>query len=204
MPRAQFIYDGGVQPAEGTVAPPSSNLRLRRMTPADIPAVLAIEHAAYDAGWPSTAFARELSGNAMARYLVLEREPAPGAAELLGFAGMWLMIDQAHVVTVAVAPAGRRQGYGRLLVHALLDLAEGEAATDATLEVRFSNVAARELYREYGFHEVGARRRYYSNGEDALIMTTEGFDTPAYRGRYERLEAVLAGRFPGVVPRVTG
>ncbi|MCC7365867.1 MAG: ribosomal protein S18-alanine N-acetyltransferase [Dehalococcoidia bacterium] len=170
------------------------------MATADIPAVMAIEHAAYDSGWPPTAFERELTTNAMARYIVLERHGG-GAPGIIGFAGMWLMVDQAHVVTVAVNPAERRTGYGRLLLHALLDLAIRDAATDATLEVRVSNEAARALYRAYGFWEVGERKRYYSNGEDAVIMTTEGFDTPAFRDKYTHLEHQLAARFPDTAPR---
>ncbi|MGH2627269.1 MAG: ribosomal protein S18-alanine N-acetyltransferase, partial [Anaerolineales bacterium] len=142
-------------------------LEVRSMTPADVPGVLAVEHEAFTTGWPPTAFERELSQNQLARYLVL-----CDGSRVVGFAGLWLMADQAHVVTVAVTPELQRQGYGRLLVHALLELALREGMAAATLEVRVSNAAARTLYGEYGFHEVGVRKRYYSdNKEDAVIMT---------------------------------
>ncbi|MCZ2109677.1 MAG: GNAT family N-acetyltransferase, partial [Dehalococcoidia bacterium] len=88
-----------------------SAIRLRPMCNDDVPGVMAIEQLAFETGWPSTAFERELAHNAMARYIVLET-----ARGLLGFAGLWLMVDEAHVVTVAVLPAERRAGFGRLLV----------------------------------------------------------------------------------------
>ena len=164
------------------------------MTPEDVPAVLAIEEEAFTTGWPPTAFERELLHNQMARYLVLLE-----GHSLVGFAGLWLMVDEAHVVTVAVAPAVRGRGYGRLLVHALIELARREGMGAATLEVRVSNEAARALYREYGFHEVGVRKRYYSdNKEDAVIMTTEEFDTEAFEQRLRMLEERLEATLPGL------
>jgi [ribosomal protein S18]-alanine N-acetyltransferase len=153
-----------------------------------VPAVVAIERAAFVAGWPPTAFEKELATNAMARYLLLERVGGMARAEAIGFAGLWLMVDQAHIVTVAVHPDERRRNYGSLLVHAMLLLARESGMDEATLEVRQSNDAARALYRRYGFHEVGSRKRYYpDNGEDAVIMTTPSLTS----ARYEELLAQL-------------
>jgi ribosomal-protein-alanine N-acetyltransferase len=166
------------------------------MRPADMAEVMAVERAAYSAGWPPTAFERELTHNAMARYVVL-RESKDGP--LRGFGGIWLMVDEAHVVTVAVVPEARRQGYGRALVHALLNVAIEHGMALATLEVRQSNAAARALYAAYGFYEVGFRKAYYSdNHEDAVIMTTEDIHGDAYRLRLERLGAELAARYAGI------
>jgi len=166
------------------------------MHPADVAEVMAVERASYSAGWPATAFERELTQNAMARYVVL-RDPASSA--VAGFAGLWLMVDEAHVVTVAVVPEFRRRGYGRALVHGLVDVAIEHQMALATLEVRESNAAARALYREYGFYEVGVRKRYYAdNREDAVIMTTEDIQSEPYRGRLERLAGQLEARFPGI------
>lgn len=179
----------------GNAEPPWKAPRLRRMSPEDVPVVLTVERAAYSGGWPATAFERELTGNRMARYIVLE-EAGGGIA---GFAGLWLMVDEAHVVTVAVLPEERRRGLGRLLVHGLVDLAIEHGMSVATLEVRESNEAARALYREYGFYEVGERKRYYSdNRENAVIMTTEELIGPAYQRRLQRLAEVIQRRFPGV------
>ncbi|WP_322819503.1 ribosomal protein S18-alanine N-acetyltransferase [Tepidiforma sp.] len=173
--------------------------RLEPMAPDDIPAVIAIEQAAYTTGWPTTAFERELTVNALARYLVV-RPATPveaGGHPLVAFGGLWLMVDQAHIVTIAVHPDHQRRGYGRLVLHGLVELAAASAMQSVTLEVRVSNHAARALYRTYGFYEVGLRKRYYAdNHEDAIIMTTEPLDSPAYRQRLARLRAELDARFP--------
>lgn len=166
------------------------------MRPEDMAEVMAVERASYSAGWPATAFERELTQNPMARYIVLRK----GAGEAIaGFAGLWLMVDEAHVVTVAVLPDERRHGYGRALVHGLLHVALRHEMSSATLEVRASNEAARALYRGYGFYEVGERKRYYSdNREDAIIMTTEDIQGEAYAGRLAQLGTELDARFPGI------
>lgn len=167
------------------------------MQPGDIADVMAVERAAYTHGWPQTAFERELTQNGMARYIVL-REPDEG--RIVAFGGLWLMVDEAHIVTVAVLPELQRRGYGRAVVHGLVTLAARSAMDYATLEVRVSNEAARALYRDYGFYEVGKRKRYYSdNGEDAVIMTTEALANAAYRERLARLAALLEERYPGIV-----
>ncbi len=171
------------------------------MQPEDIPGVMTVERAAYTRGWPQTAFERELTQNAMARYIVLREG---NSSQVLAFGGLWLMVGEAHIVTVAVLPDERRRGLGRAVVHALVQLAAASEMDSATLEVRVSNEAARALYGEYGFYEVGTRKRYYSdNGEDAVIMTTEELLSPAYQERLERLAALLQARFPGIVPSVS-
>lgn len=182
----------------------SRTVTLRRMTAPDVPAVIAIERASFNVGWPATAFERELSQNQMARYIVLEGDD-PGTVDgLVGFAGLWLMVEEAHVVTVAVVPEQRGRGLGRLLVHALVAMAHDSGMTAATLECRVSNAAARALYGSYGFYEVGTRKRYYSdNHEDAIIMTTESLATTSYIERYARLEAKLEALLPGVRTKVS-
>ena len=175
------------------------------MQASDLPAVLAVERAAYELGWPATSFERELTHNQMARYLVVEATSPGGPSAVAGFGGIWLMVDQAHVVTIAVHPDHRRRGFGRLLVHALVDVAIENAMTSATLEVRASNSIARSLYSAYGFYEVGLRKRYYAdNHEDAIIMTTEEFASEAYRKRLATLEGALASRYPRVLRDFAG
>lgn len=173
------------------------------MGSADIAAVMAIEHVSFSPGWPATAFERELAQNKMARYLVLEGSGKGAIDGIVGFAGLWLMLDEAHVVTVAVVPEQRGKGYGRLLVHGLVGLASSHGMDVATLECRVSNATARALYGSYGFYEVGLRKRYYSdNQEDAVIMTTEKLSSPPFVERYARLEHQLAELLPGVTPRL--
>ncbi len=167
--------------------PRSESLVLRPMGAGDVDAVLAVERSAFAAGWPLTAFQNELTQNKMARYIVLEE-----GGKVTGFGGLWLMLDEAHVVTVAVRPERRRQGLGSLVVHGLLAVAESTGMHAATLECRVSNDAARALYGRYGFYEVGLRRKYYAdNEEDAVIMTTEEFSSAAYQERLRRLENEL-------------
>ena len=109
------------------------------------------------------------------------------------------MVDEAHITTFAVHPAYRRRRIGERLLLAMLDLSADRHATEATLEVRLSNLGARRLYEKYGFRPVGIRPRYYSdNGEDALIMTTEPLASPV-DGRSRRAAARRARRRAGAV-----
>ena len=191
---AEARYDRAVEAGETETT--TSAAVVRAMRPADVPAVIAVERLSFAVGWPHTAFERELSTNAMARYIVLEA-PAAGVSGLAGFGGIWLMVDEAHIVTVAVVPEQRGRGFGRLLVHGLVSLARQNAMDVATLECRVSNTEARALYADYGFYEVGLRKRYYAdNGEDAVIMTTESLTSPAYVRRLERLEDKLRTLLP--------
>jgi [ribosomal protein S18]-alanine N-acetyltransferase len=160
------------------------------MTVEDLPAVHAIERASFAVPWPDDAYRNEIRTNRLASYLVARMDD-----EVVGFAGLWVMVDEAHVTTFAVDPRWRRRGVGERLLLALLDLAVARQAREATLEVRLSNLPARKLYEKYGFRPVGIRPRYYSdNGEDALIMTTEALSSAAMRERIERLRAALDDR----------
>jgi ribosomal-protein-alanine N-acetyltransferase len=169
------------------VARPPVRLTVGPMAAADIPAVHAIETASFPTPWPPYAFRQELETNPMARYLVIR-----AGERVIAYAGTWLMVDEAHITTFAVLPVYRRRGIGGLLLCELMDLAADLGATVVTLEVRLSNASARRLYQQFGFRPVGVRPRYYSDdGEDALIMTTEGLSTPGMQS----LRASLAERY---------
>jgi ribosomal-protein-alanine N-acetyltransferase len=172
-------------------------LLIRPMRVDDLPAVQVIEKSSFTTPWPSHAYRQELETNRLAQYVV-----ALIGAEIVGYGGIWLMVDEAHVTTFAVHSRYRRRRIGERLLIALLDLALARQAREATLEVRLSNLPARRLYEKYGFRPVGIRPRYYSdNGEDALIMTTEPLDLPAMRERVARLRADLdASPPPSVEP----
>ncbi len=169
------------------VARPSVILRIEPMRMEDLPAVHAIEAASFEAPWPPEAYQHDLETNRLAQYLV-----ARIGDEIAAYGGMWLMVDEGHIITFAVHPMWRRQNIGGRLLLAFLDLARDRGAHEATLEVRLSNLPARKLYERFGFRPVGLRPRYYSdNGEDALIMTTDPLADPAMRERIARLRAEI-------------
>ena len=155
------------------------------MAEEDLPFVQLIEGASFTTPWPPHAYRQELESNRLAHYLV-----ALIGERVVGYGGIWLMVDEAHITTFAVHPSFRRRRIGERMLIALLDLAVDRGAREATLEVRLSNLAARRLYEKYGFRPVGIRPRYYSdNQEDALIMTTEPLATPLMRDRIASLRA---------------
>lgn len=157
---------------------------IRRMTVEDLPAMRTIEEASFALPWPGTAYESELTTNRLARYVGAWRE-----GELLGFGGIWLMVDEAHVTTIAVRPEVRGEGIGTALMLELLRESRYGEARVATLDVRVSNLDAQRLYARLGFVEAGRRTRYYEdNGEDALIMTTPELVDPGQEAR-ERLAA---------------
>lgn len=163
-------------------------IRVAPMGLDDIPAVLEIERRSFSTPWPLEAFQQELTGNRLARYAVARQGQA-----VVGFAGVWLMVDEAHITTFAVHPDCRRQGVARGLMHALLLAAEEMGAARMTLEVRVSNLAAQALYSGHGFEIVGRRARYYSDdGEDAYIMTTPNLSSAAMRAFLEAARAATA------------
>ena len=140
----------------------------------DVQAVHEIERLSFSTPWPAYAFEQELRGNRLARYVV-----ARAGERVVGFAGVWLMVDEAHITTFGVHPEWRRQGIGRQLLLNLMDLGATLRARRMTLEVRVSNEPAQGLYRSFGFEIVGRRPRYYTDdGEDALVMTTPDLDDP--------------------------
>lgn len=159
------------------VARPSVRVRIEPMTIADIPDVHDIERASFPIPWPAYAFRQELETNRMARYLVVR-----AGEETVAYAGIWLMVDEAHITTFGVHPDHRRRGIGRRLLLELAQVALELGSARMTLEVRVSNEPAQRLYRSFGFNVTGRRVAYYSDdGEDALVMTTPDLAGPVMR-----------------------
>ncbi len=108
---------------------------------------------------------------------------------ILGYASMWLMVDEAHLTSIAVRGTHRRRGVGELLLISIINSAAQLNAQIVTLEVRASNLEAQALYEKYGFTRVGMRRSYYSDdGEDAVIMSTERITSAPYQARFQELK----------------
>lgn len=197
---------------------------LRPMAIEDIPTVSAIEQIIFSLPWSATAFRYEISHNAASQYLTLRYLPWVGAppkrsllspvrrllhpprldSSLLGYGGFWLMVDEAHICTLALRPEWRRRGLGELLLVSLIEVALGCHAQVVTLEVRVSNTVAQSLYRKYEFKKTGRHKRYYSdNGEDAYVMTMESINSTGYRNRFRELTARLREQLltqPGLPP----
>jgi ribosomal-protein-alanine N-acetyltransferase len=167
-----------------------SPVAVEDMTLDDVAAVQAVERASFTNPWPANAFRHELTSNKNARYVV-----AREAGQVVGYAGLWLMVDEAHITTFAVLPEHRRRRIGERLLLRLFEIAEVMGAEWLTLEVRVSNLAAQRLYEKYGFKRAGVRRRYYSdNNEDALIMWTDRIRERAVRDRLAALRQALDER----------
>ena len=142
--------------------------RVRPMTADDIPHVERIELEAFPEMRAPTSYARELESK-LSRYFVLE-----AGGTIVGYAAMWFIVDEAHLLSIAVAEDCRRQGLGELLLIAGMEMAMRREADMMTLEVRVSNLVAQALYEKYGFVKAGRRRGYYTdNNEDAFLMTIE-------------------------------
>jgi ribosomal-protein-alanine N-acetyltransferase len=114
---------------------------------------------------------------------------SPPKEYLVGIAGFWIMVDEAHITTLATRNAYRRQGVGERLLIQIIEMAASLHADVVTLEVRVSNKQAQALYEKYGFRKVGMRRAYYTdNGEDAVIMTTDPLSSSDSQSRLQQLK----------------
>lgn len=138
----------------------------RPMKLADIPSIMIIEHEAFTLPWTEEAFRSELTNNLFAKYIVLEDNGEP-----IGYAGMWTIVDEAHVTNIALLKAYRGCKLGGLMLDELMITASHIGMLRMTLEVRVSNIIAQKLYKRKGFISAGLRQGYYSdNHEDAMIM----------------------------------
>ena len=146
---------------------------IRPMEPHDLPEVVALETAQQPRPWSESVFRGELDADNRV-YLIVEDE-----GEILGFGGVMIVGDEAHVTNILVSDAHRREGLGRELMLALIESAITAGARHLTLEVRKENEAARALYAGLGLAPVGVRPRYYGD-DDALILWVHDIDRPEY------------------------
>ncbi|MBU1754096.1 ribosomal protein S18-alanine N-acetyltransferase [bacterium] len=140
-------------------------LRFSLMTMDDIPQIAALEKMCFSMPWSERLFINELENNNSYFLTIKIRN------ELIGYAGFWLIVDEAHIVNLAVHPEFRRQGMGGMLLKNILDMAKQKGALKATLEVRETNTPANLLYERLGFVCVALRKGYYADTkEHAVIM----------------------------------
>lgn len=138
----------------------------RFMKEEDIDQILNIEHLSFATPWSKEAFYNELYQNQFAVYIVLEED-----GKIIGYCGVWIVLDEAHVTNVAVLPEYRGRKFGDALMRKLIEVAKEKGARTMTLEVRVTNHIAQSLYRKMGFQNGGIRKNYYTdNQEDALVM----------------------------------
>lgn len=144
----------------------TDGISIGELTEADLDGVVEIEERSYPTPWSRQAFLSELTDNSFAAYIIARQ-----GGKVVGYAGMWLLFDEAHVTNIAVHPDHRGRRIGHLLLSELEHRAVERGARRMTLEVRPSNPAAQRLYKSHGFVARGRRRAYYSDTrEDAIIM----------------------------------
>jgi ribosomal-protein-alanine N-acetyltransferase len=145
-----------------------NNFLIRRMIGLDIEEVLKVEVASFTTPWSKAAFESEIYDNELTYYLVAVDTVSK---QVIGYAGMWIIVDEAHVTNIAMLPAFRGRGLGEELLKSLMLAAKARGAGSMTLEVRRSNHIAQSLYTKLGFTKRGVRPKYYTDTqEDALIM----------------------------------
>jgi ribosomal-protein-alanine N-acetyltransferase len=132
--------------------------------------IMVVEKLSFSIPWSREAFFEEVTGNKFALYLSAVLD-----GKVIGYAGMWGVLDEGHITNIAVHPEFRGKGVGSLLLQGLIDMAGAKDISSMTLEVRRGNEAAQGLYTKFGFEVKGIRKGYYAdNGEDALIMWKYG------------------------------
>lgn len=143
-----------------------SELIVRAAELRDAAEIAAIEKLCFSSPWSLESIEYEIAVNNLALYVVGEVD-----GKIVGYVGIWLIVDEGHITNVAVHPDWRRRHIGEAIIKTLIDVTEKNGVTAHTLEVRASNIAAQKLYEKFGFKADGIRRSYYEdNGEDAIIM----------------------------------
>lgn len=139
---------------------------IRKMEEKDLDRIMEIEKDAFTTPWPKESFLLEITKNQLARYIVAEIDNV-----VVGYGGIWLILDEGHITNIAVESKYRKMGVGKAIVEGLIYLCTKQGIKAMTLEVRESNISAQNLYKKYGFVESGVRPKYYADdNEDAIIM----------------------------------
>ena len=201
---------------------------VEQMREEDVPEVVAVDRRCFSTPWPASQYRREVAHPQKNLYVVLRRvgegpmtmaDPKRGFlshilpfrkedtprndAPVVGYAGLWIVSDEAHITTIGVLPEFRGRRLGELLLVTLIEHAMQQRARWMTLEARVSNTVAQSLYAKYSFKEAGRRRRYYSDdGEDAVVMWSDKLDTPEFSTRFADLKRALEAQLDGMLLEV--
>ena len=168
---------------------PALTVRIEPMKRKHIKSVLRIEQQVYPRPWTAPLFQSELALRSTRGYYV-----ARVGRRLVGYAGILITLDEAHVTTIAVDPNRHREKIGTRLMLQLAREAIARGAVALTLEVRMSNRAAQDMYRRFGFAPVGVRKNYYQEvNEDALVMWVHEIDQPEYAELLDSIERTVPG-----------
>ena len=152
-------------------------ITFRPMRNDDLDSVMSIDRLSFSMPWPKSAYLHDLIDNPKAMLRVAEDISSDHEKDVVGMIDAWLILDEAHIATLAIHPDYRGQGIARGLIELVLVEAHQMGARRVMLEVRTSNLAAQGLYKQFGFEVVHRRRRYYvDNKEDALLMNLEHLD----------------------------
>lgn len=142
------------------------DVNIRPMELDDLDQVTQIEKKSFQTPWSKVLYHKELVENHFAHYFVIEN-----CYQIIGFCGVWLVLDEAQVTNIAIDPIYRGQGYGKMLFQYMLSKAMLNGAKSLSLEVRKTNKAAQALYERFGLEKAGIRKNYYTdNNEDAIVM----------------------------------
>lgn len=131
----------------------------------DVDEIALLETKCFKEPWTSQSIRDEIEKNDFAMYIVGELD-----GKVVGYVGVWYIVDEAHITNVAVDPDYRRRHIGETLIKFLINHSEKNGINSFTLEVRASNTPAQKLYEKFNFKEMGVRPRYYNDNEDAIIM----------------------------------
>jgi [ribosomal protein S18]-alanine N-acetyltransferase len=148
-------------------------IQIRDASKTDLTRILEIERLAFPSPWTLASFERELTlpfSRVMVAIPGFDGSTRHDGRSIVGFLCRWLIADECHVLNIAVHPDSRRLGIGGVLITEAISEARANGAGVVTLEVRRTNLAARQLYRKFEFEERRLRRHYYGPGEDAIIM----------------------------------
>ncbi len=142
--------------------------KIEEMEKSDLDEVTAIEKVSFPSPWSRDIFLRELENSFSFNFVA--RLPDKGNNKVVGYSVFWIVVDEVHILDLAVKEDFRRHKIGKGLILHCLKVAQEKGCRMAFLEVRDSNAAAKNLYDSLGFEEIGTRKSYYSDGEDAIVM----------------------------------